>query len=242
METPDWVDTSSKMHSFKKLASMWQSDFHLNSVLKKQQLLALVANHGFGGPVALMAGDSSRRYGHFCNKGHTVRVGTQYRAPESGQRLEELPAGGSFYVHIRDFNRAIPRLEHSNNVYNCNSPGRLIRRLGRLAQMCFTQGDGDIITNHSYTVAVCPTGSTYFALAWMFYMGQSTQPRAAADKGNAVSPQDEYLILSIEQVAETAETPRIGIGNLPALEPVVSLTERGGFSVVVGDKACGITE
>ncbi|KAG2053029.1 hypothetical protein BDR06DRAFT_485445 [Suillus hirtellus] len=36
--TLDWVDISSKMHSFKKLASMWQSDFHLNSVLKKQQL------------------------------------------------------------------------------------------------------------------------------------------------------------------------------------------------------------
>ncbi|KAG1902354.1 uncharacterized protein F5891DRAFT_1186452 [Suillus fuscotomentosus] len=82
----------------------------------------------------------------------------QDRAPEPGQRLEELPAEGSFYVHIWDFNRAISRLEHSNNVYNCNSPGRLIRRPGRLAQTCFTEDDADIITNHPYTTAVCPTG------------------------------------------------------------------------------------
>ncbi|KAG1793512.1 uncharacterized protein HD556DRAFT_1374374 [Suillus plorans] len=82
----------------------------------------------------------------------------QDRAPEPGQRLEELPAEGSFYVHIWDFNRAISRLEHSNNVYDCNSPGRLIRRPGRVAQTCFTKDDADIITNNPYTTAVCPTG------------------------------------------------------------------------------------
>ncbi|KAG1811711.1 uncharacterized protein BJ212DRAFT_1372610 [Suillus subaureus] len=82
----------------------------------------------------------------------------QDRTPEPGQRLEELPAEGSFYVHIWDFNRTIAHSERSDNVYDCNSPDRLIRRPGRLAQTCFNEDDGDIITNHPYTTAVCPTG------------------------------------------------------------------------------------
>ncbi|KAG1897035.1 uncharacterized protein F5891DRAFT_1244883 [Suillus fuscotomentosus] len=92
----------------------------------------------------------------------------QDRAPEPGQRLEELPVEGSFYVHIWDFNRAISRLEHSNNVYNCNSPGRLICRPGRLAQTCFTEDDADIITNHPYTTAVCPAGFSTRHFDWFF--------------------------------------------------------------------------
>jgi hypothetical protein len=77
--------------------------------------------------------------------------------PEPGQRLEELPAEGSFYVHVWDFNKAIARSERSDNVYDCNSPGCLIRRPGQLAQTCFNKDDADITTNHPYTVAVCPT-------------------------------------------------------------------------------------
>lgn len=36
-ETPtlDWVDVSSKMYSFKRLASIWRSDFHLNPVFEE---------------------------------------------------------------------------------------------------------------------------------------------------------------------------------------------------------------
>lgn len=82
----------------------------------------------------------------------------QDHTPEPGQRLEELPAEGSFYVHIWDFNKAIARSKHSDNVRNYNSPGRLIRRPGRLAQSCFDNDDAGIITNHPYTTAVCPTG------------------------------------------------------------------------------------
>ncbi|KAG1840988.1 hypothetical protein F4604DRAFT_362660 [Suillus subluteus] len=82
----------------------------------------------------------------------------QDHTPEPGQRLDELPAEGSFYVHIWDFNRTIAHSERSDNVYDHNSQGRLIRRPGRLAQTCFNKDDGDIITNHPYTTAVCPTG------------------------------------------------------------------------------------
>ncbi|KAG1759169.1 hypothetical protein EDD22DRAFT_907531 [Suillus occidentalis] len=82
----------------------------------------------------------------------------QDHTPEPGQRLEELPAEGSFYVHIWDFNKAIARSERLDNVHTYNSPGRLIRRPGRLAQSCFDNDDAGIITNHPYTTAVCPTG------------------------------------------------------------------------------------
>ncbi|KAG1737453.1 hypothetical protein EDB19DRAFT_1718013 [Suillus lakei] len=76
--------------------------------------------------------------------------------PEPGQRLEELPSEGSFYVHIWDFNRAIARSECPGNIHDRNSPGRLIRRPGRLGQSCFDKADGDLIVNHPYTTAVCP--------------------------------------------------------------------------------------
>ncbi|KAG2091852.1 uncharacterized protein F5147DRAFT_723102 [Suillus discolor] len=167
METPttlDWVDISSKMHSFKRLASIWQSDFHLNSVLKKQQLLALSCRAHVILVVDTMAIFATKATVRDTCRDSLVRVGTQqngicpasYRAPESGQRLEELPIERSFYVHIWDFNRAISRFEDSGNVYDYNSPGRLICRLSQQAQMCFTKDDRDIITNHPYTT-VCPT-------------------------------------------------------------------------------------
>ncbi|KAG1736040.1 hypothetical protein EDD22DRAFT_348609 [Suillus occidentalis] len=114
-----------------------------------------------------IAGDISHRYGHLFNQGRIlrytyrdslVRVGTQDHTPEPGQRLEELPAEGSFYVHIWDFNKAIARSERLDNVHTYNSPGRLICRPGRLAQSCFDNDDAGIITNHPYTTAVCPTG------------------------------------------------------------------------------------
>lgn len=82
----------------------------------------------------------------------------QDHTPEPGQRLEELPAEGSFYVHIWDFNRAIARSERSDNVHNYHPPGRLIRRPGRLAQSCLDKDDGGIVTNHPYSTVVCPTG------------------------------------------------------------------------------------
>lgn len=69
-----------------------------------------------------------------------------------------IPAEGSLYVHIWNFNRAISRSERSDNIHDCNSPDLLIRRPGRLAQSCFDNDDGDIFTNHSYTFAVCPMG------------------------------------------------------------------------------------
>ncbi|KAG1847602.1 hypothetical protein F4604DRAFT_1975550 [Suillus subluteus] len=87
----------------------------------------------------------------------------QNHALEPGQRLEELPAEGSFYVHIWDFNRTIAHSEHSDNVHDRNSPDRLIRRPGRLTQSYFDDDDGNIITDHPYATAVCPTGfSTHY--------------------------------------------------------------------------------
>ncbi|KAG1726600.1 hypothetical protein EDB19DRAFT_1914584 [Suillus lakei] len=98
--------------------------------------------------------------------------------PEPGQRLEELPSKGSSYVHIWDFNKAIAHSECPSNIHDCNSPDCLIRRPGRLAQSCFDKADGDLIVNHPYTTAVCPTGfsTCYFnqleedrlALIWAY--------------------------------------------------------------------------
>ncbi|KAG1737458.1 hypothetical protein EDB19DRAFT_958924 [Suillus lakei] len=47
-ETPtvDWVDVSSKMHSLKRLASLWRSDFHLNTVFE-EAVAADIANSFF---------------------------------------------------------------------------------------------------------------------------------------------------------------------------------------------------
>jgi hypothetical protein len=72
----------------------------------------------------------------------------------SGWRLEELLAEGSFYAHIRDFNRAITHSEHSDNVHDRNSPNRLIHWPGRLSQSRLDKDDGGIIKN-------CPYHSRY---------------------------------------------------------------------------------
>ncbi|KAG2139325.1 hypothetical protein DEU56DRAFT_327105 [Suillus clintonianus] len=82
----------------------------------------------------------------------------QYRAPEPGQRLEELPTEGSFYVQIWDFSRTIARSECPGNIRDRNSPDRLICKPGRLAQTCFEEDIGNLLAYHPYATAVCPTG------------------------------------------------------------------------------------
>ncbi|KAG1865453.1 hypothetical protein DFJ58DRAFT_864483 [Suillus subalutaceus] len=76
----------------------------------------------------------------------------QDHTPEPGQRLEELPDEGHFYIHIWDFNtRLITRSEH---IYNPDSSDLPIRKPGVVIQSCF---DEDIISNHPYTAIACRT-------------------------------------------------------------------------------------
>ncbi|KAG2365596.1 hypothetical protein BDR07DRAFT_1607433 [Suillus spraguei] len=76
----------------------------------------------------------------------------QDHTPEPGQRLEELPADGHFYIHIWDFNtRLIARSEH---IYNTDSSNLPIRKPGVVTQSCF---DEEIISNHPYTAVAYRT-------------------------------------------------------------------------------------
>ncbi|KAG2338004.1 hypothetical protein BDR05DRAFT_969596 [Suillus weaverae] len=144
--------------------------------------------------------------------------------PEPGQRLEELPAEGSFYVHIWDFNRAISRSECSGNVHDCNSPGRLIRRPGRLAQTCFNKDDGDIIMNHPYTAAVCPTGfSTHYFDRFFLEQDRLTLIWARPDSV-------QIRVVSPSPMMPTSEGgPDVGQGRMthsPELQPIKQIQSR----------------
>ncbi|KAG1753380.1 hypothetical protein EDB19DRAFT_1668979 [Suillus lakei] len=72
------------------------------------------------------------------------------RTPEPGQRVEALSSEDHFYVHIWDFNKRL--ISRSENMYDPNSPGVVIRTPGRLAQSCF---DEDLTSNRPYTASVC---------------------------------------------------------------------------------------
>jgi hypothetical protein len=74
--------------------------------------------------------------------------------PEPGQRPEENPLSSQkhVYVHIWDFNKRI--IARAQSTCDRSSQNPLIRVPGRLTQSCF---DGDIISNHPYTAAVCHT-------------------------------------------------------------------------------------
>ncbi|KAG1726607.1 hypothetical protein EDB19DRAFT_226184 [Suillus lakei] len=136
------------------------------------------------------------------------------RTPDPGQRLEALPSEGSFYVHIWDFNRAIACSERPGNIHDRNSPDRLIRRPGQIAQSCFDKADGDLITNHPYITAVCPTGfSTRYFNQFFLEQDRLTLIWAHPDSVHiqVVSPSPMVVDLNVEQghVAHSTEPQQL---------------------------------
>ncbi|KAG2358864.1 hypothetical protein BDR07DRAFT_1379080 [Suillus spraguei] len=76
--------------------------------------------------------------------------------PDPGQRLEELPAQGYFYVHIWDFNQRF--IAHLKCIDDPNSPDHLICKPGPMPDS-FSE---EMFSNHAYTATICHTPYSMF--------------------------------------------------------------------------------
>jgi hypothetical protein len=72
--------------------------------------------------------------------------------PDLDKDQKKIPSQKHVYVHIWDFNKRV--IARAQNTCDRTLQNPLIRLPGRLTQSCF---DGDIISNHPYTAAVCHT-------------------------------------------------------------------------------------